>query len=317
MFTKKPQMTFGPVARFFAATAMLATPAFAQSATALVDAGSDTVDVQFVQEDGGSARINFAGKLRMLSQRIPAAACNLNAGIAPAESEAVLNGAVAEFDRILAGLEFGDDKLGIFGPEERRKTQRIIEELHIKLDPLEAALEDTRDGAPTDAAIQIVADGNLEVLGVAVMLVAQLAGQYANQAELLQSDAITIDIAGRQRMLTQKVSKEVCLIMSDVNADAARETIGGTINVFESSLDALRNGNQAVGIMPPRSEEISAGLDEVYANWMAIKDHLDAMQAGGTIDDEARAVVFLGLNKTMAEMNRVVGLYSDQSKLDL
>jgi len=41
------------------------------------------------------------------------------------------------------------------------------------------------------------------------------------------------------------------------------------------------------------------------------------MQAGGTIDDEARAVVFLGLNKTMAEMNRVVGLYSDQSKLDL
>ena len=65
------------------------------------------------------------------------------------------------------------------------------------------------------------------------------------------------------------------LIMSDVNADAARETIGGTIRMFESSLDALRNGNQTVGILPPRSDEISVGLDNVHTNWMALKAHLD------------------------------------------
>lgn len=317
MFTMKSQKTLGAASGLIAAATILVTPVFAQSPTGLAAAPSNIVNVQFIEEDGGSARINFAGKLRMLSQRIPAAACNLNAGVAPDESETVLNSAVAEFDRILAALEFGDDALGIFGAEERRKTRRIIEELHTRLDPLEAALVDTSEGVPTDAAIQVVADGNSEVLEVAVMLVSQLAGQYANQAELLQSDAITIDIAGRQRMLTQKVSKEVCLIMSDVNADAARETIGGTIRMFESSLDALRNGNQAVGILPPRSDEISVGLDNVHTNWMALKAHLDTIQSGGAIDEEARAVVFLGLNATMAEMNRVVGLYSEQSKLGL
>jgi len=317
MFTMKSQKTLGAASGLIAAATILVTPVFAQSPTGLAAAPLNIVNVQFIEEDGGSARINFAGKLRMLSQRIPAAACNLNAGVAPDESEAVLNGAVAEFDRILAALEFGDDALGIFGAEERRKTRRIIEELHTRLDPLKAALVDTSEGVPTDASIQVVADGNSEVLEVAVMLVSQLAGQYANQAELLQSDAITIDIAGRQRMLTQKVSKEVCLIMSDVNADAARETIGGTIRMFESSLDALRNGNQAVGILPPRSDEISVGLDNVHTNWMALKAHLDTIQSGGAIDEEARAVVFLGLNATMAEMNRVVGLYSEQSKLGL
>jgi hypothetical protein len=39
--------------------------------------------------------------------------------------------------------------------------------------------------------------------------------------------------------------------------------------------------------------------------------------AGGTIDNEARALVFTGLNTTMANMNAVVGLYSENSKLGL
>lgn len=317
MFMNKLPKSIRPMTSIFAVAMVLTSYANAQSDGSLQAASKETVEQQFVEDQGGSERINYAGKLRMLSQRIPAAACNLNAGVAPQESQTVLNSAMAEFDRILAALEFGDDGLGIHGAEERRRTVRVIEELHTKFEPLGVALGDVVDGAPSDAAIQVIADGNMDVLEIAKLLVTEVSVEYANQAVLLQSDAMSIDIAGRQRMLTQKTSKEVCLILSNVNAAASADALGGTINVFETSLDALRSGMLNVGILPPPTAEISDGLDEVNAHWLSIKDHLTAVQAGETISDDARMAVFLGLNTTMAAMNRVVGLYSEASKMGL
>jgi len=44
---------------------------------------SQVTPVQFVQDSGASERINFSGKLRMLSQKIVATSCYAQAGIAP------------------------------------------------------------------------------------------------------------------------------------------------------------------------------------------------------------------------------------------
>lgn len=306
MSIKKLSVSIKSLAGAAALTMVLAAPIQA-----------DTSSGQFVQDVGGSQRINLSGKLRMLSQRIPAAACNLNAGVVPEESAAVLHGAVAEFDRILAALELGDTELGIIGAEESSRTLRVIQEVHSRFDPLEAALDDTVGGVPTDATVEILAGSNMDVLEIVKMLVFEISTAYANPAALLQSDAIVIDIAGRQRLLTQKASKEICLILSDIDAASAQETLGTTINMFEASLDALRNGMVDAGINPPPNDDIVQGLQQVHANWFAIKDQLDAISAGQTLSDDARATVFTALNKTMAEMNSVVGMYSEASKLGL
>lgn len=271
---------------------------------------------QFVEDAGGSQRINFSGKLRMLSQRIPAAACNLNAGVDPDGSRAILEAAMAEFDSILYALEFGDVNLGIYGAEERRRTLRVIEEVHAKMDPLEDALKAIGDGVPSDESIQSLADGNMEVLEMAKLLVDEITGEYANPVALSQSDAITIDIAGRQRMLTQMVSKDVCLAMSGVNATSSRTSLPKTMAMFEVSLGALENGMEQVGIQPPPNEDIAFGLAQVRSHWMSVQHYLAAVDAGESLSDEQRATVFLGLNKTMAQMNTVVGQYSAASKMN-
>lgn len=271
----------------------------------------------FVEESGGSQRIDYSGKLRMLSQRIPAAACNLNAGIVADQSKSILDQSVTEFDHILTALTVGDDALGIYGAEDRRRTTRVIEELRKKFEPVQTALDQSSDGMPQDEAIQVIADHNMEVLEMAKLLVAEISAEYANPVALLQSDVIAIDIAGRQRMLTQKTSKEICLILSGVNASAALETLGSTVNMFEVSLDALRNGMPSVGLRPAPTADIAEGLDLVKNDWDAVKAKIDAVIAGTRLTDEDRAAVFVGLNTTMADMNRVVGLYSDASKLGL
>jgi len=294
------------------------TPIACALCAALISAPAvqaNTAQTGFVEDSGASQRIDLSGKLRMLSQRIPAAACALRSGVAPDESRALLENSVNEFNAILFALEFGNDDMGVFGAEERPRTLRVIQEVHAKFDPIQTALNATADGVPSDEAIQILADQNGAVLEMAKLLVVEISGQYSNPVALLQSDAMAIDIAGRQRMLTQKVSKDVCQIATGVNPTSSREALSGTVQIFEASLGALRNGMESVGLEQPPTEEIAAGLDRVQADWMEVKAHIDAVDAGEAISDEERAVVFVGLNKTMADMNKVVGMYSEASKL--
>lgn len=308
------QITLGAVA---ALTLSTATQGVAQSGAISIPPEDPIQLTQFLEDIGASERINLSGKLRMLSQRIPAAACTYHAGIAAEQSNAVLHAAKVEFDTIIAALEFGDETLNIIGEEQRRKTLAAIANLHAKYDPLHAAFDDIEATGGTDEEVLELAEHNMEVLDAAKLLVSEISGQYADPTALLQSDALTIDIAGRQRMLTQKISKEVCLIMSGIYADASLETLGGTVSMFETSLNALIFGMDGAGISPAPTEEILTGLEIVQADWAEISDYVETVSAGGSVDEATRAMIFTGLNKTMADMNAVVGMYTENSKLGL
>ena len=65
-----------------------------------------------------------------------------------------------------------------------------------------------------------------------------------------------------------------------------------------------------VGILPPPSSEISVGLNGVWDDWNAVKPEVTDILLGSTLDPERDASKFQGLNVTMANMNTVVGLYS-------
>jgi hypothetical protein len=275
------------------------------------------VQTNFIEDTGDSQRIDFSGKLRMLSQRIPAAACNLKAGIATAESGAVLEGATVEFERILNALTIGDVGLGIIGEEKRRRTLHAIDEVRREFDPLLDVVNRFTNGDVSEDAIQQLADGNMELLGAAQILVAEVSRQYANQAVLLQADIMAIDLAGRQRMLTQKISKEICFILSGIAVTESTEALNETVRNFEDSLHALQVGMPSVGLRAAPTEEIELGLEDVQNDWLAVRPFVDAINAGQALSKDDRSTAFLGLNKTLIDMNRVVGLYSAASKLGL
>jgi hypothetical protein len=298
-------------------TLTTATQGVAQSGAISLPPDDPIALTQFLEDIGASERIDMAGKLRMLSQRMPAAACTEHAGIAVEQSKAVLHAAKEEFDTILAALEFGDAELGIVGEEDRRKTLAAIAAVHAEYDPLHALFDDIEETGGTDEEVAEIANHDLLILEAAKVLVSEVSGQYADPTALLQSDALTLDIAGRQRMLSQKISKEVCYITSDIHGDEALLTLGGTINMFETSLNALMFGMEGTGITAAPTDEILAGLERVKANWDEVSGSIASIADGGTVDDDTRALIFTDLNKVMANMNAVVGLYSDNSKLGL
>jgi nitrate/nitrite-specific signal transduction histidine kinase len=273
--------------------------------------------IQFLQDNGASQRIDFSGKLRMLSQRIPAAACNYVAGIDPEASGAILTAAVAEFQQIVDALEFGDPSLGIIGVEERRKTLVGLRKLRELWEPMLVEANSISATGGTIENVIAIADVSASVLEIAKLLVSEISGQYSDPTALLQVDALAIDIAGRQRMLSQRMSKNVCLIASGVNVETATGELNAAAQTFDVSLNALRNGLADAGIKAPPTEQIVTGLDTVIADWAGLQQIVTRTAKGETIDDEVRDQMFNGANMMTGNMNTVVGMYSEASKLKL
>lgn len=292
--------------------ALTIIPATAQELTA-----EELERVQFLEDIGASQRIDFSGKLRMLSQRIPAAACYYAAGIDTDATGAMLDSAAAEFQQIVDALEFGDESLGILGAEERRKTLVGLAKLREMWDPMFATADEIHKNGGNPEQVALIADQSAEVLRIAQLLVSEISGEYANPAALLQADALIIDIAGRQRMLSQRMSKNVCLIASGVNVDQATAELNGTAQMFDNSLGALQNGMADAGIKPPPNAQIEEGLAVVRQDWQGLQPIVAMAAAGEPIDDETRGIMFHGANHMTGDMNRVVGMYSEASKLGL
>ena len=275
--------------------------------------GASIIPAAFIEDVGSTERINFSGKLRMLSQRIPAAACHLANGVDTDGARALLTGAKTEFGTILNALEFGDEKLNVKGAETRRKTLAQIHDLRGKWEPFSATVDQVLAGNASDEDVKMVLKDSMSVLDSAKLLVSEISGQYSNPAEMTQAAAMVIDIAGRQRMLTQKMSKESCAAWSGFSPSAA-DDLAGTMQVFEASLKALTYGMPDAGIKVPPTAEIAEGLAVVNKDWNGVKDMLVSISAGNIPAPDAAADVFQRLNTTMADMNKVVGLYTAAEK---
>lgn len=271
----------------------------------------------FDTDVGSSERINLAGQLGTLSQRIIASACNLNAGIAVAESKAVLDISAFQFNRISDALLYGNRGFGILGEESRPRTLQVIGDLNTVWGPVLDKAVATDVAVNDNAHIADIVDQSDAILSTANILVSEITGQYADPVALLHADALLIDLAGRQRMLSQRMSKDVCLIASGINVEQAQDDLRKTSKLFEDTLNALRNGLDSVGVRPPPTQKIENGLQFVVEEWQNLQPALNASLSGAELDENMRGQVFNAFLGMEARMNNVVVLYDRNSKLGL
>ncbi|MEM8850077.1 MAG: type IV pili methyl-accepting chemotaxis transducer N-terminal domain-containing protein [Pseudomonadota bacterium] len=291
-------------------TTTLAAPGLATGPTPSNSAG-------LVEDVGGGARIDMAGKLRMLSQRIPMTACNVQAGIETDAAATMMSGAVAEFQKIVRALEHGDDTLGIYGAEEDRRVLYAVADVHEIWNPLHADVQVAKPTTMDVALVTGTAETSHELLKRAQALVDAVTGEHSDPSALLQADAITIGIAGRQRMLAQRMSKNACLLAEGHFTTSAASELGAAMETYDASLNALRFGMDNAGIVVPPNAAIEDGLAEIAADWDSLQESLTQIRDGAHPDPDTRAALYHGLNGLTGKMNVVVGLYAEASKLGL
>lgn len=280
-----------------------------------IQANADTGTANsIVDNTGGNQRINSSGKLRMLSQRIPAAACVATYSGSSETAVQALKAASAEFGKILNALTEGDPEMGITGAEHRRRTLAKLDEIKVLWEPFNAAIDDILAGKNTEASMKFLSENNMALLEAAKALVTEETAEYANPFEMTAEDALLIDFAGRQRMLTQKIAKESCGVETGNAPLGSVDDMKSTISMFEMTLGALRDGMPAAGVKAPPTEEIHSSLVAATEHWTGTKSLLDGVTGKGSIGSEKQDQLFDLLTQGLKEMNAITGLYTEYSK---
>ncbi|MDH5561478.1 MAG: methyl-accepting chemotaxis protein [Deltaproteobacteria bacterium] len=150
------------------------------------------------------------------------------------------------------------------------------------------------------------------LLLVAVMLNVVAVSTLGNQ----KKDGVVINIAGRQRMLSQKMSKEAILLSARIDQDQIRKSLQGTYNLFNKSHAGLVNGSEELNL--PRTTEpgILKQMLLVDGLWKEFGDNVKFVLESTEVNDDFRtAVQFITDNnvKLLKEMNKAVTLYEADS----
>ncbi len=132
----------------------------------------------------------------------------------------------------------------------------------------------------------------------------------------MHADAATINMAGKQRMLSQRIAKEVMLVKF---ASLPKQQVQQTMQQFESSMSKLLNGDQSAGIYAATDIQVKTQLNNVKNIWQDYRSNIEQILQLENIDLDKRNHVnyLLNLQKQspiiLSAANDVVSLMEKNS----
>jgi nitrate/nitrite-specific signal transduction histidine kinase len=232
--------------------------------------------------------VNKAGRQRMLSQRISKAYLALVQKVETGSAQQVLDRSVAQFDRQLVELK-------AFAPAgEVRDTYTRLE---ASWSEFKGELLGT---APSKAHA-----GRILQLDAAILA---LANQGTVQYEKLAGKAVArlVNLAGRQRMLSQRMAKFYLATTLHVDTQAGMAEIAKARAEFVAAQEALRNA-------PEATARIKEELALADGQWVFFDQGLQKPEVGRQ-SPKALSEVFVASENLLTVMDRITTLYSGLNK---
>ena len=265
-----------------------------------------------VSEKEWAVAINFAGRQRMLSQKMTKEFLLVSLKVDGDANKKLFNDTSTMFNDTLNRLIKGDAELNVPAPP----TKEIADQLNVVKGLW------TEFKAKVDSGIQSNTNSQEALAEVATLNVSLL--QEMNKAVgLYQSDSqkagvktlgAVINVAGRQRMLTQKMSKEILLIALGVDPAANQKALQETKDLFQTSLVGLVQGNAELGLPPTTSKPALTQLRKVESLWKEFSPLADEAAASPQISPALIQRVAELNPPLLREMNRAVTLYEAESQ---
>ncbi|MDZ4841979.1 MAG: type IV pili methyl-accepting chemotaxis transducer N-terminal domain-containing protein [Hyphomicrobium aestuarii] len=262
-------------------------------------AGPPEPGVEITVEADGKRKINLSGRQRMLSQYMAKAMCFARLGVDVKTQTDELFLAHHLFDSTLKDLRSGSTIQEML-PESDRNI----------LEALDAVDQIWRGYSPAVVAnnLEQVVAANLDVLKAANDAVNLFQKKYG-AAGVAPEIAAAINIAGRQRMLTQKSSKEFCLIASGREVEANRKNLVASVNLLDKSMNGLRSGDESMGLKPAPASELVDVMDYANKSWAPMRTIFLRVSGGATpTAEDITSVARLNVG-VMKSMNNLVDLF--------
>jgi signal transduction histidine kinase len=154
------------------------------------------------------------------------------------------------------------------------------------------------------------------------VILSQILIQYNLNSQL--SDSRIINISGKQRMLSQKLTKEILVLnfVADANKDSKEiERVNDILNLWQFNQNALEKGNDSLGFPKVKSEALSYLYKAIQPNFITIgkaaKVFLQNKKQGIGQKENQQLVQQILQNEPifLGKMNQIVGQY-DKEALD-
>ena len=132
-----------------------------------------------------------------------------------------------------------------------------------------------------------------------------------------QQMGVVINLSGRQRMLTQKMSKEMLLLYHEINIKENRTNLGRSALMFAKTLKGLINGNKALNLSPTNDKDILKQMGIVSNLWLSFSKNVLPPIKGAKVDLAFIKKIAKENLPLLEEMNKAVGMYEKMAGSDL
>lgn len=134
----------------------------------------------------------------------------------------------------------------------------------------------------------------------------------------VQSHTIELNLAGRQRMLSQKLAKEFLLAPPGSTNKERLDELNQTANLFDRTLSAFRKGgttidtnNQLVTLKDMKDRPYYYLIEESWSIWQPIREQVFTYTRTPSVK------IFLGLNEELTEKNLALLSYMNSLALEI
>ena len=265
---------------------LCSTPLMAESNTADL---SSLIGDMMEEDNSLNYTINLAGKQRMLTQRMSKVVLLISLDIDSKEYSEKLATFSKLYDQTLKGFKKGDKSLELTASENKDILKQIdtVEKLWKPF--YENVQKVVADGAKAKDAITFIINNNEKMLSSSNDLVTAFEKSNADLDYLSKFRLHVVNLAGRQRMLVQKMTKEK-LLVHEVKDASYKDKLKKSIDLFDSSLTTLINGNKEHNISKPTDGDLKAQYEKVAKLWtklkpLYVKDKLDKKELMVIVDE--------------------------------
>ncbi|MEM7619709.1 MAG: type IV pili methyl-accepting chemotaxis transducer N-terminal domain-containing protein [Pseudomonadota bacterium] len=249
--------------------------------------------------------INLAGKQRMLTQKMSKEALLVALEINQDENLQNLKQTRDLFDKTIIGLKDGDTDLGL-DKTKKPKIRKQLSKVQKLWKGFDAAITKIINNKSVSSfEVDTIAQLNLPLLKEMNRGV-KFYETSAASSGVNQALAKAINLSGRQRMLTQKMSKEFYLVAYGHNADQNRDKLIGTVTLFGTILNGLIDGNAKLGLPAAPTPELKEQLLKVKKIWTIFSANITAEP-----DVQTSKVVAEKNIPLLREMNKAVQMYEE------
>ncbi|MCI0501147.1 MAG: type IV pili methyl-accepting chemotaxis transducer N-terminal domain-containing protein [Epsilonproteobacteria bacterium] len=129
-----------------------------------------------------------------------------------------------------------------------------------------------------------------------------------------KNDAYIVNIAGKERMLTQKITKNIFYLQHTNSRDFTE--LDGAIEEFKFGINFLLAGDELLGIAPAPTEQIAKQIYKIKLLWEVFVKNTDIFKNAIITNDAEQVTVLVNYfqnsnNQLLVEIEYLVSLYTE------